>query len=339
MSDPRVSICLPNLNSYQYLHERMASIQAQSFRDWELIICDNYSDDGAWEFFKFHASLDARIKIEQADREGMYVNWNNCIIQAKGEFVYVATSDDTMANDCLAKLVAALDENLDCDLSHCPMRVIDENGAPGKDWWSGGSLFARSAPTLLEYRHKRVAPLDGILCLLGDNIYSSVTQLLIRRSLFDKIGYYKADWGSLGDFHWNLRAGLSGSTVHVPDTWGGWRMHPRQATAAVDLNSAEHQSKIDDMIKDVIRNLDPDARTRLDGLLERSAELKFHLRDYTSKMTNFDRRLNLIRKCLLGSWPAFNHLVATLPTQRSWPHAAPCAVRSWFSQEVLVPLP
>jgi hypothetical protein len=57
--------------------------------------------------------------------------------------------------------------------------------------------------------------------------------LLIKRSPVEKIGYYQADLDSLGDFHWNLRAGLFASTVYVSDTWAGWRMHPGQATANI----------------------------------------------------------------------------------------------------------
>ena len=256
MSTPRVSICLPNLNNRAYLEERIETIVAQTLADWELVICDNYSDDGAWEFFQEFAKRDSRVRISQEPREGMYANWNNCVRKARGEFVYVATSDDTMAPDCMEKMVKALDENPDCDLAHCPMKVIDQHGNPGRDWWSVSSLFAKSSRRFMNSRHKRIAPYDGILCLLGDNIYSSVTQLLIRRSLYEKVGLYKADWGSLGDFHWNLRAGLAASAVHVPDTWGGWRMHPSQATAAVGLNSPEHQAKIDAMIDDVLAAVD-----------------------------------------------------------------------------------
>ena len=109
MNAPRVSVCLPNLNNRAYLEERIATIEAQSFKDWELVICDNFSDDGAWEFFQELAKRDSRVRISQEPRAGMYANWNNCIVKARGEFIYVATSDDTMAEDCLEKMVKALD--------------------------------------------------------------------------------------------------------------------------------------------------------------------------------------------------------------------------------------
>ncbi len=52
MKTPRVSICLPNLNNRLYLEEPIATIEAHAFQEWELVVCDNYPDDGAWEFFQ-----------------------------------------------------------------------------------------------------------------------------------------------------------------------------------------------------------------------------------------------------------------------------------------------
>jgi len=274
----------------------------------------------------------------------MYANWNNCIRQARAGFVYVATSDDTMAPDCLEKMVGALEENPDCDLAHCPMRVIDQHGAPGRDWWSVSSLFVRSAPGFEKLRHKRMAPYDGVLCLLGDNIYSSVTQLLIRSPLFDKIGYYKADWGSLGDFHWNLRAALATNTVHVPDTWGGWRMHPAQATAGAGLNSPQHQAKIDAMIDDALHALRqcPAAAVHDGGFAElaaRARDVREHLRAHARHASPSARRWFLIREALAGKRAAWWQLAALMPGRVNWPRGAPQVVRSWFDREVLIPLP
>lgn len=289
------------------------------------------------------AARDSRVQISQEPCEEMDANWNNCVRKARGEFVYVATSDDTMAGDCLEKMVNALDENPDCGLAHCPMRVIDEHGAPGRDWWTPSSHFTKSSGDFLERRHKRVAPFDGILCLLGDIIYSSVTQLLIRRSLFDKVGLYKADWGSLGDIHWNLRAGLAASAVHVPDTWGGWRMHPSQATHSVGLNSPEHQAKIDAMIEDVMRDVGRyvghgNERGKFKNFEVRAREIRFHLREHSRLKNTMERRMFRFWGALLGKRAARQHLASLLLGDKRWPKGAPGSVSSWFDDEVLIPL-
>ena len=63
--------------------------------------------------------------------------------KARGQYVYIATSDDTMPPDCLEKMVAALDRNRECDLAHCNLRVIDQEGKTSRNWWTTESLFAR----------------------------------------------------------------------------------------------------------------------------------------------------------------------------------------------------
>lgn len=336
MSIPRVSICLPNLNNRPYLPERIATIEEQTFTDWELVVCDNHSDDGAWEFFQELATRNPKVRIQQKPKEGLYANWNNCIRECRGEYVYIATSDDTMAPDCIAKLVAALDAHSDCDLAHCPMRVIDGEGREAFDWWSPGSIFARSSGKWRTLPHKRIAPLDGLICLLGDNVYSSVTQLLIRRSLFDRVGPYRPDWGSVGDFHWNLKAGLAASAVHVPDTWGGWRMHESQATAAVNFGSEEHDRKIDAMIADV---LESDLGKRISPRqLQLATELREFLRAFTRETDPGKRRMMVLKGALRGDRPAWGYLGSLFSSDARWPAAAPAAACGWVEGGGIQPL-
>jgi glycosyltransferase involved in cell wall biosynthesis len=252
MNLPLVSVCVPNRNTLPYLEERVETILNQTYEDWELVVSDNFSDDGAWAFFQRLAGRDRRVFIEQAPREGMYANWNNCIRRARGKYIYVATSDDTMAPDCLEKLVAALERHPECDLAHCRLQAEGERAGAMNSWWQKRSLFARSSRSMMDCLHIRLAPFDGLLHLYGEPVYTSITQLLIRRSLFERIGLFEPKWGSIGDYHWGMRVSLVANTIHVPDTWGGWRQHPAQATHHAGLGTDEHRQKIEEMICDVL---------------------------------------------------------------------------------------
>src|ERR1039457_3714887 len=123
---PRVSICVPNLNTRPYLQERVETIFNQTFHDWELIVCDGFSEDGAWEYIGYLAAREPRMRVSQALRKGIYAGFNDCIAQARGEYVYIATSDDTMMPECLEKMVGALQANPDCGLCQCELVIIDE---------------------------------------------------------------------------------------------------------------------------------------------------------------------------------------------------------------------
>jgi glycosyltransferase involved in cell wall biosynthesis len=317
VSAPLVSICLPNLNTVRFLPERMETILQQTYTNWELIVSDNYSDDGAWEFFQEVAKTDGRVFIQQAPREGMYANWNQCIRRARGEFIYIATSDDTMPADCLQKLASALTDRPDCDIAHCRLRAVDGNGDDVEEtfrWWSESSAFAQSSGPLMSQPHVRRAPFDGLLHLLGGSVYVSVTQLLIRRNLFETIGTFETRWGSVGDFNWDMRASLVANTVHVPDTWGGWRVHPTQATAGIGLGSSQHTAQIEQMIDhaiDVSKDLlAPAVRQRL--LTEWNHEAKQRRafsRGVDARYRNaLSRRAYIAGKLIAASGPARDYV-------------------------------
>jgi glycosyltransferase involved in cell wall biosynthesis len=315
---PRVSVCVPNLNTRPFLPERLRTILDQSFQDWELLVYDSHSDDGAWEYIRDVEKSEPRIRAWQGPRGGTPGSWTPCVKAARGEYVYIATSDDTMPPECLEKLVAALDAHPHCDLAHCPLRAIDEHGrdVPAlRDWWSQGSSFGQSSGPLVSKMHVRLAPFDGLLHLLGGSVYTSMTQLLIRRSLFDRIGWFQSTWGSVGDFNWSMRAGLIANTVHVPDTWGGWRVHSTQATAVVELESPAHARRIEAMIEDALDScwelLSPAVRTQLTaGWLADFRELRaFTLETARRRRLPPARRVGRIVRLLYSRSPAAREYV------------------------------
>lgn len=228
---PKISICLPNLNTAKFLPERINSILNQTFQDWECIVSDNFSTDGAWEILQSYALQDQRIKVKQANRDirGMYVNWNNCIMRSSGEYIYFATSDDTMTPDCLEKMATALDQHPYCDLAHCCATFIDEKSNP-LDWkwetWPSVAYFG----DLIHAKHIRPPGHDSVLAFALETPYYSITQLLIRRSLFEKAGIFDPRWGSIGDLEWQMRAALLTSTIHIPEHLATWRKQPEQAS-------------------------------------------------------------------------------------------------------------
>lgn len=229
ITNPKISIILPSLNNRQFLEKRLETIINQSFTDWELIVIDNYSDDGAWELIEKYAEKEPRMRISQAPREGMYVNWNNCLNLAQGEYIYIATNDDVMTPDCLEKMVTGLEDYPECDLCHCCLTIMDQNDREIKDFWyqRPAQLFYGE---LIKKKHIRFAPYDGILYCAFETVYFGPLQLLIRRSVFEKIGLFGTNWGPAADFEWGMRAALVCNTLHIPEELASWRIHPQQAT-------------------------------------------------------------------------------------------------------------
>jgi glycosyltransferase involved in cell wall biosynthesis len=259
---PKVSICVPNLNTRAFLPERFETIFNQTFQDWELIVYDSFSDDGAWEYIQQLASREPRMKISQGPREGTPGSWNPCIAQARGEYVYIATSDDTMMPDCLEKMVAALESNPDCGICQCELLIIDEKGwpYPPAQQWNHYTLATYDA-RLVQKKNKRFAPHDGMLHPALFTIYTSVTQVLIRQSVFQRVGMFEKKWGSIGDFEWDMRASLVENCIYIPEKLATWRLHANQATHGV--HTPENRLKMIEMTRSAFARAQGCAGSRL----------------------------------------------------------------------------
>lgn len=250
---PKVSIVLPSLNNRQYLDLRLASIWDQTLDDWELIIFDSHSTDGAWEFFQECAKEDKRIRIYQSAEKGIYGNLNKCIEMAKGEYIYIATSDDTMEPTLLETMLSALESHRDCDIAHCKLKIINENDEPVKHKWDY-YFIVRYFEDAIDKLHIRKAPHDGLLHFSGSTVYISLTQLLIRRKLFGNVGLFSTNYGPYADFEWGMRASLVANTIHVPEYLACWRRHDLQATDMDEIKISKAQGLFIKMAEAAFQN-------------------------------------------------------------------------------------
>lgn len=128
-ASPRVSIGMPVYNGANYLEESLSSLLGQSFTDFELIICDNASDDATLAIANQFAELDPRIKVFTSEANlGAAWNYNRCVEHASGEFFRWHAHDDKVDADALALCVEALDNNPDAVLAYPETMIIDSQG-------------------------------------------------------------------------------------------------------------------------------------------------------------------------------------------------------------------
>lgn len=301
---PNVSILLPNLNTRPFLVERLDSILGQTLQNWELIVVDSYSDDGAWELLQEYATRDSRFRLSQAPRDGIYPNLNRCITRARGAYIYIATGDDTMSPDCLETMVTALDAHPDCGICHTCLHVIDAEGKeiPNFIHKLRPALFYGE---LLQKPHIRFAPYDGILHCALHTVYTSLTQLLIRHSVFDTIGPFRAEWGAEGDFEWEMRAALRYNVLHIPYTGATWRIHDKQATRLSDRESSAKTERSCRMITAALSGLEDEQPENYPRNLRQERLLFPYRRQYLisgmQERHSFVQKLGFLLRCLFIS--------------------------------------
>lgn len=131
MSDnlPTVSIGLAVFNGERYLQQAIDSILAQTFTDFELIVCDNDSDDRTEEICRQYAESDARIRYYRNPTNIGGVNNENLTFElSRGKYFRLMAHDDLLTPELIEKSVKVLAENPEVILCYSDIIVIDESG-------------------------------------------------------------------------------------------------------------------------------------------------------------------------------------------------------------------
>jgi glycosyltransferase involved in cell wall biosynthesis len=129
MRPPKVSVVVPSYNHCRYLPERIDSVLEQTFGDLELIILDDASDDGSHAVLaRYHAKPRVRVVVNSRNSGSAFPQWNRGIGMARGEYVWIAESDDSADRRFLETLVPILDNDPAVGVAYCRSRLIDAAG-------------------------------------------------------------------------------------------------------------------------------------------------------------------------------------------------------------------
>ena len=203
---PKVTIIVPSYNHVRFVKPCVESVLAQTFSDWEMIVVDDGSTDGAFEAFQ--QFTDPRIKVHQNEQNlGTYGTQNRAVALFQADLIAILNDDDTWAPTKLEAQIRALEKHPDAPFCYTRGWRTDENGAPDHhtDNYEGWPLEER---------------LDLVGYLLDFNRVMA-SSIVFRREWaeFDTSLNYSGDWKA------NLRAACSAPPVCVLEKLTDWRQH------------------------------------------------------------------------------------------------------------------
>jgi glycosyltransferase involved in cell wall biosynthesis len=125
----RVSIGLPVFNGARFIAETLDSLLAQTYKDFELIICDNASTDQTEQICLTYQAKDKRIKYYRNTKNlGATKNYRKTFELSSGEYYRWANADDVFSPMSLARCIEILDADPTVVLTFPKTRFIDEQG-------------------------------------------------------------------------------------------------------------------------------------------------------------------------------------------------------------------
>ena len=127
IGNPKVSVILTSYNHEKFLRESIDGVLNQTFKDYELIICDDASTDHSWDIICSYD--DSRIISYRNNINIVRGNLNNMIEQvAHGEYIAIHHSDDAWEPTKLEKQVHFLDTHPTIGAVFTNAHLIGENG-------------------------------------------------------------------------------------------------------------------------------------------------------------------------------------------------------------------
>lgn len=113
MKHPIISVIVPVYKVEKYLDECIQSILKQTFQDFELILVNDGSPDKSGEICQKYAQKDNRIVYIYQENKGVAAARNRGIEAARGEWIWIMDSDDTIDDTYLQNAYSLVNENVD----------------------------------------------------------------------------------------------------------------------------------------------------------------------------------------------------------------------------------
>lgn len=107
MDSPILSITVPTYNRVERLSGTLAAVLPQLVPSVELLVCDNCSPDGTWQYLQ---GLPPHVRrVRQPENIGSARNLMDCIARSKGEYLWLLCDDDKASETAVAEIVRAIE--------------------------------------------------------------------------------------------------------------------------------------------------------------------------------------------------------------------------------------
>lgn len=228
---PLVSIIVPNYNHAPFLPQRLESIFGQTFDDFEVILLDDASTDGSAELLNTYAKHPkvSHFIVNEQNSGSPFKQWRKGIELAKGEYIWIAETDDFAHPEFLSRSTTVLKQNPKASLVYTDSLIVDGNGKEHGLWgnskntsfktkrWSA-DYYAGGSNEILNY-------------LLYKTTINNASAMLFRKDNFtDEIRNKMVQYKNVGDLFSYIAVLLQGDVAYLAQPLNYYRVHNENTT-------------------------------------------------------------------------------------------------------------
>lgn len=218
---PKISVIIPNYNHARYLMTRIESVLNQTFQDFEVIILDDLSTDNSREIIESYRN---HPKISQlifnAENSGStFLQWDKGIQIAKGEWIWIAESDDWCEITLLENLVRGIENNPNIGLAYVQSIFFYEQ-------------TGYFVPAISEIKDEEIIEKGFLVSkkLLPYNSLLNAGMAIFKKELFYKVNPVYKEYKLAGDWVFWAEISQNCDTFVCGKALNYFRMHPVKVT-------------------------------------------------------------------------------------------------------------
>ena len=197
--NPLISVLVPAFNGEPYLRDSLVSVLGQTYTNIEVIVLDDASTDGTRAIVDEFD--DDRLRYHRNERNlGQFGNLNVGLDLARGELIAIQHDDDVYLPEILEKECRALREHPHVGAVFSLDVFIGPDGREYGRVEPPAELVGRT----LDYP----TALNGVLTY--GNVFIRGGTSLVRREVYEDVGYFTSKYGLRGDIHMWLRIARHG---------------------------------------------------------------------------------------------------------------------------------
>ena len=217
--NPRFSVIIPTYNQAQFLQKAIQSVIDQTYKDWEMIIVDNYSTDNTHEIVS--SFNNSNIQYLKINNMGIIAkSRNRGIVESKGRYIAFLDSDDYWYPNKLEVINNYLNTE-NSFICHSEKWIYLNDDSKSK---------------IVHYGPKRMANYFSLL--FNGNCISTSAVVVLRSSLFE-VGLFNESKNLITSEDYDLWLKLSNAGIKMSflkDVLGEYLLHMQSNSNSSEKN-------------------------------------------------------------------------------------------------------
>ncbi|HVX25466.1 MAG TPA: glycosyltransferase family 2 protein [Parafilimonas sp.] len=253
----QVSVIIPNYNHARFLKQRIESVLNQTWQNFDVVILDDCSTDNSKEVievYRQHPKV-SQVVYNETNSGSTSVQWYKGLMLAKGEYIWIAESDDVADVHFIEKMMLLLLRDNTTGIAYCRTMEIDEAGnETGLHYWPDALDDKRWTNS---YWNTGINELRNYF--LYRNIIVNASSAVFKKDIaLPAIEYVaRKNMKFCGDWLFYSRMLTSSNISYCPEALNFQRFHP-STTRVLKTNDEElrRMGEYIDCVKDISKFLE-----------------------------------------------------------------------------------